>query len=319
MNAFLPAVMSLLTYPNVELRVGIMSCMRRILPALCRAMHTSANHNEMLYESELTSVLRVYTDQMTQILSDAPPIPQFGLRLLVEILTASASIETAVAVRVTQSGAADALISMLGGNESSSIRVLNDARSSGESGYNEAFDPQVPLTLRIIFRVKSKIRIHEQSLTLPEYLLRIGLAGKLSEALQRCVTSTSSSPDANLHSGLSEVLNLLSDCLEYGIANQSNDLLKPLEDANRLLFAMLHICNRLKYRLSPDAREPVLQLQLLCCSCLSSHFKVFTESGLKVLIQSKVDVANVDQSPTSAIRDVFADLSVNPLDLENVT
>ena len=304
-----------MVYPNVEFRVGIISSLRRILPALCRALCSSDNH-ELHFEAELTSVLCAYTNHMVQILTDSPPIPQFGLRLLVEIMTASIRIETIVATQIAMSGLADVLISMLGESENSSIRVLNDARSSGESGFNETFDPQVPLILRKVFRIKSIVRVHEQSLLLPEYLLRMGLPSKLSEALQRCVLSINGTSDACLSevSGLSETITLLLDCLKSGIACRSIDLLRPLEDSNRLLFSLVHTCSCMKHKLSPESREPVLHLQFLCCNCLASHFTAFLDSGLKLLMQTKINAAIADSGPVTILRDILLDLSVHKPD-----
>lgn len=308
MTTFVPAVIALGNYPNVEFRVGIISSLRRILPASCRALYNSVYSDDESLKSALTSVLRLYSKYLVHFLSDSPPIPQYSIRLLVETMAVSSKVEAVLATEVVVSGVGDTLLLMLGGNENGSVRVVNDPRSSGESAYDETFDPQVTLSLHIIFKAESSIRLKGEAITLSQYLLRKGLSSSIVTALQRAIRTIRDTGimDCIL---LSEILTLLLDCLEYGVSHQSRDFIEALEDSNALVYNVLNICNNWKNESPHELTENTSQLQRLGCICLSAHISVFREKGIKTILYAKAEMEE-DSSPISILRRILSDLSV---------
>lgn len=317
----LPAVANLTSYPSGEVRVVLSSYLRRLLPNTLRAIEALPTSKEFTREMtyQRDACVKTCLLKVKRMFVDAAPIPQYALRMLVDMVGISDAMQTLTTSELIRSHAVDALVQQLGGRRDDFARVSN------ESPMDEAVDPQIALLLHSMFKSAALASSEEESLTPAHYMLARGLGASLDIAflrelnlLKRVVNSQASVSDLL---GLTSVVHLTLDCLELSSSSSAPDTrqhLASMENINTHIFSLLTVFADLKSSASvdKDIALEMTQLQALCCMCLSLHLRHFVEAGFRVIISHSPmspmkKIASSDSDPMAVLTIMLIDQSVS--------
>ena len=268
----IPAAARCLQFPEGEVKVLILSCLRRLLPASCKMLSGIDLKDCRRRGIMIAAVLQ----DANKILQNVSPLPQYMLRMVVDTIAADPSVEGAIVAELRAYGALLLLIQMLSGSE---------VRRSSDTELTLAGDPQIALLLHIAFRTKSTFSTES---LVSAYLLNNGLPIGVAAALGRGLLNETSTIDL---AGLTGIIHLVMDCLEGSIplstSHPSKPLIAPLESASSHIYSILRLCSRARTNSLSNAISSSgedngrCQLQCLACVCLALHLRVFVEAGFR--------------------------------------
>jgi hypothetical protein len=279
----LPAIATLVTRSSGEVRVLLSSCLRRMLPYTIKALENFLQrHPTKDLSAPRDACLRKCMKATKKMLTDVAPIPQYALRLLVEVAGIAPAYETIIAIELLRCQGVDTLIQQFGGKKDDILRVSSDSQ------LEESVDPQIGVLLHSLFKTPGSVQINDESVTPAQYMIARGLPGSIESAFQRelylankIVVSLGCMSDVL---GLTSVLHLLLDCLEH--ASISSMEISAFESSNLQICSLLSLSLELKEsaNLDADTALDVSQLQALGCMGLGLHLRHFVESSFRAII-----------------------------------
>jgi hypothetical protein len=314
LDRLFPAVSNLTAYPKGEVRVVVVSSLRRMVPAVCRFIESLSGQMKKDMVAKRASILRLIISKTTGLLSDLAPIPQYCLRLVMDCLGISIDLERAVVSELLTSGAAECLVQLLGGSLRGPARDPRDehARASNDSTAEDAVDPQVGAILHAIIKSSGTLRVQAETLSHGSYLMQCGLASSVESSLKRELRLLGEQADLDSCdlSGLSSSVQLLRDSLEHCLVTSPSsrgDWCSPLEGSHSLMYSFLKLC--VKTRLSS---KDVIAVQSLSFLCLSLHVQLFHESAFKTLLAASSQLPKTDQGipPAQLLEGILSESTV---------
>lgn len=178
MQHLIPSAARLLSHKNGDTRVVVTSALRRLLPGALHACvqlsATNGGQADAVLHLGLSSVSEVVA-QCPHLLRDQAPIPQYVVRLLIEIMRITPLFAHTVVQSLQQSGTLEVL-----------VRTLREAAQSAGSPEDDTdiADPQLAVLLRNVFETSEG----------PPVLLQCDLATALVTALIASVYGTMNDP-----------------------------------------------------------------------------------------------------------------------------
>lgn len=174
----IPSAARLLSHKNGDTRVVVTSALRRLLPGALEACvqlsATSGGQADAVLHLGLSSVSEVVS-QCPHLLKDQAPIPQYVVRLLIEVMRITPLFAHTVVQNLQQSGTLEVL-----------VRTLRETAQSAGSPEEDAdvADPQLAVLLRNVFETSEGSPV----------LLQCDLATALVTALIASVYGTMNDP-----------------------------------------------------------------------------------------------------------------------------
>lgn len=191
MQQLIPSAARLLAHRSGDTRVVVTSALRRMLPgALQACVALSASNGggggqaaDAVLHLSLSSVSEVVT-QCPHLLGDRAPIPQYIVRLLIEVMRITPLFAHTVVQSLQQSGTLDILVRMLRQDAQLTIAGGNHDEDSGV----DATDPQLAVLLRNVFETS------EGSAALLQCDLATSLVTALIAAVYGTMNDTQAAP-----------------------------------------------------------------------------------------------------------------------------
>ena len=243
----LPSLTGLISHPVGDLRVIVSSTMRRIFPTTLRAflLLESEESVNSVFDTFQQSLISLFT-YMKNMLKDQSPIPQYTVRLLVEMITISPSLAPFIAKYFLDSDTFQAVSNLL--------EIPGDSDSEVDS--SGTVDPQVAILLTSVFEHNTD----------PSNVLDSELSTLLASSITSVLFLQNNSKELNI-----EIITPLIDLL-HCILNFVINSLSVLEE--RKDNQPQSPSSSSKYNLAEQRRRAVAPLRSVCPAILLIFVKV---------------------------------------------